>query len=70
MIEKDMDSPDSIIENVAKRIKDHAKQALNQEITIEDARTFAHKIAGANIPDEKERIATKMRAIIKKYQGC
>lgn len=70
LLEKNLESPDSIAEEVAEEIKDNLKNSQDLEIGQgqDQAQDIAEKSLSEIIPREKERIGKELKAIIAKYK--
>ena len=68
LLEKNLESPDSIAEEVAEEIKDNLKNSQNLEIGQDQTQDIAEKSLSEIIPREKERIGKELKAIIAKYK--
>jgi len=67
LIEKNINSTDSITDEMAEEIKNILRKKRGQDLDIYDAQTIAKESLNVIIPREKERIAKEIKAIIEKY---
>jgi dihydroneopterin aldolase len=68
LIEKNANSPESIVGEMAEEIKDTLQETKSQEISSEQSYKIAEDSLSIVIPREKEQIGRELKAIIAKYR--
>ena len=68
LIEKNANSPESIVAEMAKELKGTLQETKGQEISSEQSYNIAEGSLNIVIPKEKERIGRELKAIIAKYK--
>jgi len=68
MVEKGLNNPDSITEEMAKEVQEFTKNHYDNKITLDEASTHAKESVAHIIPIEKERIAKEIRTIVSSYR--
>lgn len=68
LMEKNIDSKDSITDEMAEEMQEVFRKKRSRELNTDDAQTISEESLKIIIPQEKERIKKEITAIIKKYQ--
>lgn len=68
MVEKGLNNPDSITEEMAKEVQEFTKDHYANEISLDEATKNAKDSVAHIVPIEKERIAEEIRTIVTNYR--
>jgi uncharacterized protein YukJ len=69
LMEENIDSPDSITDEVGEEMKNVLRRRRGHELDIYDAQDLARSSLNKIIPQEKERIKNEINALIEKYKS-